>query len=175
MAHQEVFQQQIIINQLIKGRLAYWEGQGCIPRDAPIWHPWSAQGWAQKEDSKAFLKSNCKVCCRFGKQHTRNRKPLDPSLNLAATLCHLDSGAKYSDMQNSWEVVMKTLSIVVREVCNAMFEEHVDGWGNDSSFTPEEWKLLTEGFYKKWNFSNYIATIEHKHIAIRKRASSGSL
>ena len=24
--------------------------------------------------------------------------------------------------------------------------------GNDNSFTPEEWKLLTYGFYKKWNF-----------------------
>ena len=25
--------------------------------------------------------------------------------------------------------------------------------GNDSSFTPEEWKQLADGFFKKWNFS----------------------
>ena len=37
---------------------------------------------------------------------------------LAATLRHLDSGAKYSDMQYSWQVAMKTLSILDREVCN---------------------------------------------------------
>jgi len=43
---------------------------------------------------------------------------------------------------------MKTLSIVVREVCNEMCEEYVA----DSSFTPDEWKLLTDGFYTKWNF-----------------------
>jgi len=45
------------------------------------------------------------------------RKPLDLSLKLAATLRHLDSGVKYSDMQYSWRVAMKSLSIVVWEVC----------------------------------------------------------
>jgi len=55
-----------------------------------------------------------------------NRKPLDTSLKLAATLGHLDSGAKYSDIQYSRRVAMKTLAIMVREVCNAMCEEYVD-------------------------------------------------
>ena len=36
------------------------------------------------------------VRSRLWKQHTWNRKPLDPSFKLAATLRHLDSGAKYS-------------------------------------------------------------------------------
>ena len=57
---------------------------------------------------------------------TWNMKPLDPSLKLAATLRHLDYGAKYSDMQYSWWVAKKTLYIVVMEVCNAMCEEYVD-------------------------------------------------
>ena len=49
-----------------------------------------------------------KACKRFWKQHTWNKKPLDPRLNLAATPRHLDSGAKYSDMQYSWRVAENT-------------------------------------------------------------------
>ena len=45
---------------------------------------------------------------RFWKQHTLNREPLNPVLKLAATLCHLDSGANYSDMQYSRRVAKKT-------------------------------------------------------------------
>ena len=62
---------------------------------------------------------------RFWKQHTLNREPLNPVLKLAATLCHLDSGANYSDMQYSCRVAKKTLSIVVREVCNDICKEYV--------------------------------------------------
>ena len=50
-----------------------------------------------------------KVRNRIWKQHTWNRKPLDPSLKLLPTLHHLDYGAKYSDMQYSWWVAKKTL------------------------------------------------------------------
>ena len=114
--------------------VAFWEDQGCIPRDAPIWHLCPAQGWVEiPEPSKIlcnpnellddiFNKARNRVC----KQHTWNKKPLNPRLKLAATLRHLDSGANYSDMQYSWRVAKKTLSIVVREVCNAMYKKYVD-------------------------------------------------
>ena len=55
-----------------------------------------------------------------------HRKPLDPSLKLAATLCHLDFGATYPNMQYSSRIAQKLLSIVVREVCNVRCEEYVD-------------------------------------------------
>ena len=53
---------------------------------------------------------------------------LDPGIKLAATLCHLASGAKYSDMQYSLQVAGNTLSlyVVVREICHAICEEYVD-------------------------------------------------
>jgi len=51
---------------------------------------------------------------------------LDPCLKLAVTLRHLDSGANLSDMQYSCGVAKKTLSIVTREVCNAMCENYYD-------------------------------------------------
>ena len=63
---------------------------------------------------------------RIVKQYTWYREPLYAGLKLAATIRHLVSGAKYSDMQYSWRVPENTLSVVVREVCNAICEEFVD-------------------------------------------------
>ncbi|XP_052233365.1 uncharacterized protein LOC127846236 [Dreissena polymorpha] len=93
---------------------------------------------------------------RLVKQHTWYREPLDPGLKLAATLRHLVSGVKYSDMQYSWRVSENTLSVVPPS-------------------TPEEWRQLADGILKNWNFPNYVAAIDGKHIAIRKPVSSGSL
>jgi len=97
-------------------------------------------------------------------------KPLDPSLKLAATLHHLDSGAKYSDMQYFWRVAMKTLSIVVREVCNAVCEEYVDEVMTVPSHLKNGnyWHMVCT---RSGTFLNYVPTIDDKHIAIRKRTS----
>ena len=115
-----------------------------------------------------------RVCHSLWKQHTCHKVPLGPGLKLAATLRHLVSGAKYSDMQYSWRVAENSLSVMVREVCHAICEEYVDEVMTAPS-KPEELKQLADGFLNKWNFPNCVAAIDGKHIAIRKPASSGSL
>jgi len=50
---------------------------------------------------KYMMKYSKRPVIVSGKIHTFSRKPLDPSLKLAAILRHLDSGAKYSNMQYS--------------------------------------------------------------------------
>ena len=67
-----------------------------------------------------------RVRYRVVKQYTWYREPLYAGLKLAATIRHLVSGAKYSDMQYFWRVPENTLYVVVREVCNAICEEFVD-------------------------------------------------
>ena len=103
------------------------------------------------------------VRSRFWKQHTWNRKPLDPSLKWAATLRHLNSGTKYSDMQYSWRIAMKTLSIVVREVCNALCEEYFDEVIPPYLKNGNYWQMVST---RSGTFLNYVATIDDKHIAI---------
>ena len=61
---------------------------------------------------------------RIQKQYTWFRKPLPPGLKLSTTLRHLASGAKYADMQFAWRVPENTLSVVVREVCQAICDEY---------------------------------------------------
>ncbi|XP_052242474.1 putative nuclease HARBI1 [Dreissena polymorpha] len=77
-------------------------------------------------------------------------------------------------MQSSLRVAENTLSVLVRDVCHATCDEYVDEVMTAPS-TPEEWRQLADGFLKNWNFSNCVAAIDGKHIAIRKPASSGSL
>jgi len=62
---------------------------------------------------------------RFWKQHTRHRKSLDPSLRLAATLRHLDSGVNY--FRHALLLTLRNNPrIAVREVSNGKCEEYVD-------------------------------------------------
>lgn len=195
MAHQEVFQQQINIYKFIRNRLRRRRGA----RARRIWiRPWlhperrlqfgiydQLMLELRREDPRTFKKFLCmptemydeifgRVRHRLLKQHTRYRVPLDPGLKLAATLRHKVSGAKYSDMQYSWRIAENTLSVVVREVCQAICDEYIDEVMTAPA-TSEEWKQLADGFFKKWNFPNCVAAIDGKHIAIRKPASSSSL
>ena len=130
--------------------------------------------------SRTFRKSTAiQIYCmmifnKARKQHTWNKKPLHPSLKLAATLCHLESGANYSDMQYSWRVAKKTLSIVVREVCNDICKEYV----HEVMIAPlhlkngNNWLMVSS---RCWTLINCDATIDGKRIAIMKRVISGFL
>ncbi|XP_072171472.1 uncharacterized protein [Diadema setosum] len=111
---------------------------------------------------------------RIRRQYTWYREPLEEGLKLAATLRHLVSGTKYSDMQYGWRVPDNTLSVVAREVCQAICDEYADEVMTAPS-TPDGWKQLAGGFYKRWNFPHCVAAIDGKHVPIRKPPLSGSL
>ena len=64
-----------------------------------------------------------RVCPRIPKMHARYREPLEPGLKLSLTLRHLASGNKYASM-NGWRAPHNTISLVVREVCNAIIDEN---------------------------------------------------
>ena len=111
---------------------------------------------------------------RLTKQHTRLRSPLEPGLKLAVTLRHLASGAKFSELQYGWRIPPNSLSIVVREVCQAICDEYMDEVMTPPT-TPEEWQAIADGFQNRWNFPHTIGALDGKHVAIRCPAKSGSL
>ena len=103
----------------------------------------------------------------------RTREPLEPGLKLAITLRHLASGNSYVDMSYSWRVPHNTISIVVREVCKAIFDEYAD----EMLTTPDTeagWRAISTEWYKKWNFPHTIGAIDGKHIACKSPPNSGS-
>ena len=96
---------------------------------------------------------------RIQKQYTWFRKPLPPGLKLSTTLRHLASGAKYADMQFAWRVPENTLSVVVREVCQAICDEYAAEVMTPPT-TPMQWRPIADGFMKSWNFPHTLAAIE---------------
>ena len=110
---------------------------------------------------------------RLTKERTRWREPLEPGLKIALTLRHLASGTKYSDMQYGWRVPHNTISIVVREVCQAIIEEYTEELMSPPD-TKEGWRQIAEDWYKRWNFPHTIGAVDGKHVACKAPANSGS-
>lgn len=195
MAQNEVVLQQLNLHQFIRGRFRWRRGF----RRRRIWrrtwlNPARRRTFGifdqllvelRREDPSTFRKFLCmppelydeileRVRGRIWRQHTWFREPLNEGLKLAATLRHLVSGTMYSDMQYGWRVPENTLSVVVREVCQAICEEYADEVMTAPS-TPDGWRQLSDGFYWRWNFPHCVAAIDGKHVAIRKPPLSGSL
>ena len=89
----------------------------------------------RRDDHSAFKKILCippelydeilaRVRGRINRLYTLFREPLKEGLRLAATCRHLLSGTKYSDMQFGWRVPENTLSVMVREVGQAIWDEY---------------------------------------------------
>jgi len=110
---------------------------------------------------------------RLTKQDTFYREALQPGLKLALTIRHLASGNKYADMKFSWRVPHNTISLVVREVCQAIIDEYLDELMTCPS-TPDEWRQVANQYYQKWNFPHTCGSIDGKHIACKAPPKTGT-
>ena len=107
------------------------------------------------------------------KTTTYMREPLEPGLKVAITLRHLASGSSYKDMSYAWRLPHNTISIVVREVCQAI----IDVYNDELMKLPEnaeDWREITDGWMNRWNFPHVIGAIDGKHIACRCPPGTGS-
>ena len=107
------------------------------------------------------------------KQTTWMRKPLEPGLKLAVTLRHLASGDKYASMKFGFRVPHNSISLIVREVCQAIRDTYKDELMTCPT-TPDGWRPIIDEFNTRWNFPHCCGAIDGKHIAIRKPPLSGS-
>ena len=110
---------------------------------------------------------------RITKKTTNWRSPLEPGLKVAITLRHLASGSRYHDMQYAWRVPHNTISIVVREVCEAIIEEYLDEQLSPPT-TEQGWLQLANDWYERWNFPHAIVAIDGKQVACKAPPNSGS-
>lgn len=110
---------------------------------------------------------------RLRKAHTWWRAPIETGMKVAITLRHLASGAKYMDMRYGWRVPHNTISVIVREVCQAIVDEflyEVMPLPTDA----EKWLMIADGFMEKWNFPHTLGALDGKHIRCKKPPGSGS-
>ena len=107
------------------------------------------------------------------KQHTSYRPSLEPGMKLALTLRHLASGSTFANMQYGWRVPHNTMSVVVREVCQAITEVYLPEVVNCPT-SSEGWREISVKFLNKWNFPHVCGALDGKHIACKCHAKAGS-
>jgi hypothetical protein len=83
------------------------------------------------------------------------------------------TGDAYRSMRWDFRVPHNTISLLVREVSTAIFQEFRDEVFKLPA-TPDEWRVVADGFSNRWNFQNCIGALDGKHIAIKKPKKSGS-
>ena len=76
-------------------------------------------------DERLFTQILECITPRIMKQETRMRKPLEPGLHLAMTLRFLATGESFKSMCLNFRVGPNTLSLVVKETCEAIIEEYI--------------------------------------------------
>ena len=81
------------------------------------------------------------------------------------TLCHLASGDSYSSMKFDFRVPHNTMSLSVREVCQAIIDEYKDECIQCHT-TVAEWRAISEEFGRRWNMPHACAALDGKHIFV---------
>ena len=110
---------------------------------------------------------------RLERPPTFCRANLEPGLKLAVTLRPLALGNRYRDMQYGWRVPHNTISEVVRDVCRAIKDEHLDELLILPN-TEEGWREIADAWYRRWNFPHTIGAIDGKHVAYKATPNSSS-
>ena len=110
---------------------------------------------------------------RLSKQDTNWRGSLEPGLKVAITLRHMASGNTYRNMQYGWRVPHNTISVLVREVVQAIIEDYTDELLVCPT-TERGWRDLVDQWYQRWNFPHTVGAIDGKHVACRAPPNSGS-
>ena len=114
-----------------------------------------------------------KLTPRLQKKTTDMRHPLSVGLKVAVTLRFLASGCSYADLSYSFRVSKSAISRFVPVVCQAIIDVYMPEVLKCPT-TPEEWKVVADGFSRKWNYHNCCGAIDGKHIAIQKPGNAGS-
>jgi len=111
---------------------------------------------------------------RISKHDTHYRKALEPGLKLAMTIRHLASGDRYASMKFDFRVPHNTISVCVREVCQAIIDEYKDEC-IQCPVTVAEWRAIATEFERRWNVPHACGALDGKLIACRRPRKSGSL
>lgn len=103
----------------------------------------------------------------------RRRETIEPAQKVLIAVRYLATGDSYRSMRFAFRVPHNTISLIVREVCQQIFEAYKDDvWRVPR--TPEAWKEKAAGFADRWNFEHTLGAIDGKHVAIKKPNKSGS-
>ncbi|CAB4034630.1 Hypothetical predicted protein [Paramuricea clavata] len=114
------------------------------------------------------------VAPKIYKRETR-ADVIKPGERLCVTMRYLATGDAFSTISMSYRIGETTISKIVRETTDAIWEVMVEKDFLRVPVNSQEWQKISSGFEKRWNFPNCLGCIDGKHVNIQAPARSGSL
>ena len=124
-------------------------------------------------DPEMFHELLDRLVPRLTKTDTFCRKALSPGLKLSITLRYLASGDSYHSLMYGFRVPHNTISLMIKDVCEAIIEEYADEV-IEAPTTEQEWRRTTDKFSRRWQFHHCLGALDGKHIAIQCPRKAGS-
>ena len=88
---------------------------------------------------------------------------------------YLATGDAFSTISMSYRIGETTISKIVSETTNAIWEVMMEKGFLRVPLNSQEWQQISNGFEKLWNFPNSLGCIDGKHVIMQAPAKSGSL
>ncbi|XP_051156735.1 uncharacterized protein LOC127278859 [Leptopilina boulardi] len=101
------------------------------------------------------------------------RDPICSRTRLEITLRYLCTGDSMVSLSFAFRVAHNTISLIVRETCQAIYDCLKDDYFLQPS--EENWKKISDDFISLWNFDNCLGAIDGKQVEIQAPGNSGSL
>ncbi len=110
---------------------------------------------------------------RLQKKDIWYRDSQEVGLKVAITLRHMAKGDCYKSTMYLFYVPHNTISLIVRDVCQAIWDEYGDEVVTNPT-TAEGWKEVAAGYSSRWNFHHVLGALDGKHIRIWCPGHGGS-
>lgn len=101
------------------------------------------------------------------------RSPISAGERLSVTLRFLATGESFASLQYQFRISASTLSLIIPEVCDAIFKVLQDDYMRCPS-TSDEWLRIAEIFKDRWQLPHCLGAVDGKHIKILHPPHSGS-
>ena len=111
---------------------------------------------------------------RISKQSTQMRESLSAAERLALTVRYLASGDSQISLSFAFRIGKSTVSNIVAEVSESIWLALKEKYVPFPS-KKEQWKQISDDFYKTWNLPHCIGALDGKHVRIVAPKLSGTL
>ena len=107
------------------------------------------------------------------KQSWRTREPISAAERLMVTIRYLATGDSQQSQSFSFRIGRATVSKILRETCDAIWEVLRNTYVCHPKST-EEWAAIGSEFFEEWNFPNCLGAVDGKHVMIECPKNAGS-
>ncbi|KAH7938904.1 hypothetical protein HPB52_002192 [Rhipicephalus sanguineus] len=101
------------------------------------------------------------------------REPISPGERLAMCLRHLASGMSIPDVAMAFRVGIETARLAIHCTCRVLWEVLSPLYMKPPMGA--QWHEIASGFWQRWQFLNWLAAVDGKHVQIKCPRKPGSL